>query len=159
MADIAAADVTYTVEKQAGKKYLRANNREKVVLVKAVYGDAALTYPSGGVPLTTDAKKVGLRRSINRWELVDSDDARSFILKLDHENKKIRHYWPTGGAGAAPVADITNPASGTPTMSGADSTTITTHTHASPLPGQGKEFVAATTTVAAVTVFLKVYGW
>lgn len=47
MANIAATDVTYTVLKQR-----RMHNSEKQNLVKLVFGDGALTYGAGGIPMT-----------------------------------------------------------------------------------------------------------
>lgn len=47
MADIAAGDVTYTIV-----HHRKGEDGRQRVVAKLVFGDGALTYPSGGVPLT-----------------------------------------------------------------------------------------------------------
>jgi hypothetical protein len=71
MADIAASDVTITVQKRlkAGK---RRRNRCKIA-----FGNGALTYPAGGVPLPA-ARSFGLNAN---------------VLEYDQENKKLRVYY------------------------------------------------------------------
>lgn len=57
MADIAATDVTYTILSQGRDARGKRQN-----IVKLVFGDAALTYPAGGVPLTKG--KMGVPNTI-----------------------------------------------------------------------------------------------
>lgn len=151
MADLVAGDVTVTVEEEniIGKKRWH--------FVKIAFGDGALTYPASGVPMPA-AAKFGMRTLLDRLIILDSDDAMGVLWKWDKENNKLRGYWPSGGAQTAPVAMNTDPGSGTPAMSGADSTTITTHTH-SGAPGRGKEFVSATTTIPAQTMYALAIGY
>ena len=47
MADIAAGDVTYTIV-----HHRKGEDGRQRVVAKLVFGDGALTYPSGGIPLT-----------------------------------------------------------------------------------------------------------
>lgn len=47
MSDIAASDVTYTIISSS-----RDGRGNKQNIVKLVFGDGALTYPAGGIPLT-----------------------------------------------------------------------------------------------------------
>lgn len=151
MADLVAADVTVTVE---DRQIVGKTKRNRV---KIVFGDGALTYPSGGVPMP-GASKFGMVRNLDYLILFDTDSAVGLLWKYDKVNKKFRGYWPTGGGATAPVAAETAPVSGAPTLTGADSTALTTHTH-SIAPGQAKEFVAATTTIAATTMFAEAVGW
>lgn len=91
MADLAATDVTYT----------RDFNTESVSsgrhtgVYKAVFGDSALTYPSGGVPLTTAS--LGAPTFVESFSIIDADDSNGYIYKIDRPNNKLRIY--QGGAG------------------------------------------------------------
>jgi hypothetical protein len=88
MADLTAADVTITILHQ---KRTRA---EKVTQFKAEYGDAALTYPTGGVPLPAGAS-FGLPNSLRQIVLTDTDAAQAVSLKLCATTHCVRHYLPT----------------------------------------------------------------
>jgi hypothetical protein len=66
MADIAAGDVTYT--ERAGTKLRVAGTRVLTRnTVRAQFGDGALTYPTGGVPLTLG--KLGLTTEVQGVEV------------------------------------------------------------------------------------------
>jgi hypothetical protein len=87
MADIAASDVTITVQKRlkAGK---RRRNRCKIA-----FGNGALTYPAGGVPLPA-ARSFGLNANVLEYLVItDGDDGTGLIWKYDQENKKLRVYY------------------------------------------------------------------
>lgn len=85
MADIAASDVTYT---QQSKEIGESGYRELVFKIE--FGDGALTYPTGGVPL--DKAKLGASNEIRSLVLFDEEDAQGFEYKYDFENNKIRIY-------------------------------------------------------------------
>lgn len=87
MADIAAADVAYTL--QSGTAKTEGDSRQGAVY-KIVFGDGALTYPSGGVPLTKG--NLGLPTVIEEFFIMDSNDANGLIYKYDYENAKLRIY-------------------------------------------------------------------
>jgi hypothetical protein len=102
MADIVAANVTITVERKviAGK---RKRNR-----VKIAFGDSALTYPTGGVPLPAFGQ-FGMKRFLEYITLTDANDASGITWKFDQENKKLRAFVPgveIGAAGAVALDDF-----------------------------------------------------
>jgi hypothetical protein len=92
MSDLAASDVTVTVNEviTAGRKHRND--------VKIVFGDGALTYPSGGVPMPTFGS-FGMIRNIEKLALYDSNDASGIIWKYDKDNHKLRGYEVGGVAG------------------------------------------------------------
>lgn len=105
MADIAASDVTVTVQDRtiAGKP---ARRRHRVSIA---FGDGALTYPANGIPLP-NATKFGMARSVDRLSLIDAANADGLMYKVDHANKKIRIYFPTqqtAGAGNRAGVELT----------------------------------------------------
>lgn len=152
MPAIAAADVTVTPV--ADERYIAG--RKRFVPVTIAFGDGALTYPSGGVPMPA-FEKFGMVRNLEDFIMTDGGNASGIIWKYDKANAKMRGWLPTGGAGTQPATPAA-PTSGTPTMSGADSTTITTHTHASIIPGLGAE-LATTATPAAQSLKGYAVGW
>ncbi|HYE94551.1 MAG TPA: hypothetical protein VEA38_26185 [Terriglobales bacterium] len=90
MADLAASDVTVTI--QTGKPHNpRIEGTKRKSFCSFTFGDGALTYPSGGVPLPT-YEKWGLVRNLEYLELVDSDDASALMAKYDAANHKLRLY-------------------------------------------------------------------
>lgn len=94
MPALVATDVTITLQTQ-GRGIAAAERispREKKSFVKIAFGDGALTYPALGVPMPTAPATWGFIRSLNRIELVDSEDAQGILWKVDHENTKLRAY-------------------------------------------------------------------
>lgn len=86
MADIAASNVAYSesqVRVSGGVPY-------KKVRAKLVFGNGALTYPTGGVPL--DKNKLGLPNEIKSLVIVDAGSANGFLYKYDLANNKLRIY-------------------------------------------------------------------
>ena len=101
MPAIAAANVTVTVVRVDRQKKIKEN------IVKIVFGDGALTYPSGGVPMPA-ASSFGLRQQLLELVPVDNDDSSGFIWKYDRDNNKLRAYRQgvtTGGTAAAALAN------------------------------------------------------
>lgn len=85
MADIASSDVTYSeVSAYIG------NGGHKTVIADVAFGDGALTYPAGGVPL--DLGQLGFRNEILSMNLSDAANANGFVYKFDSGNNKIRIY-------------------------------------------------------------------
>lgn len=84
MADIASTDVTYTLLEEGIVDSRRRN------LVQAAFGDGALTYPTGGVPL--DKAKMGVAVHIENLSFMDAGNANGFVYKYDRENEKVRIY-------------------------------------------------------------------
>lgn len=87
MADIAASDVTVTVEEV--NRYVPARKRRNRVSV--AFGDGALTYPSLGVPMPA-ASAFALVRQLDDLLIIDPANGNGFVYKWDRANKKIRIY-------------------------------------------------------------------
>jgi len=85
MADIGATDVTYTVVKQR-----KEESSNKVVNLTVAFGNATLTYPSGGIPLT--AGKMGAPNNIVSVVIDSPASADGLVYKYDKANNKIRLY-------------------------------------------------------------------
>lgn len=107
MADLVAGDVTITPQATAGapgKVRMEGNHRKS--LVKIEFGDGALTYPSGGVPLPT-YEKFGMVRSLSYLTLIDPDDNTGIAWKYDFANKKLRGWrsssFTPAGTNSAPT--------------------------------------------------------
>lgn len=86
MADIAAADVTYAVVNQHQQKVVQGRRQGKF---SVAFGDGALTYPTGGVPVTK--AKLGCPNIIESF-IMEGTGANGFIYKYDQANEKIRIY-------------------------------------------------------------------
>ncbi len=87
MADIAASDITYTVTNQ-GRSYLGRQGWAQKATV--VFGDAALTYPTGGVVL--DKAKFGFKRELSDVIFGEANAGDGFIYKFDKSTGAIRIY-------------------------------------------------------------------
>ena len=85
MPDIAASNVTYVV---LNKEVNDSSNR--VVDLTVAFGDGALTYPAGGVPLT--AARMGAPNRIISAAITSPASANGFVYKYDQANNKIRIY-------------------------------------------------------------------
>lgn len=86
MADIAASDVVYTLinrEIDGGK-----GRRENIVDV--VFGDGALTYPAGGIPLLK--ANLGQPNDLEELFFIDPSSGDGFIYKYDESAEKVRIY-------------------------------------------------------------------
>lgn len=110
MADLASGNLTITIQKE----YRGVGHRRNVV--KIAFGDAALTVPSGGVPLPA-AASFGLTSSLDYLVILDQDDATGIVWKYDYENKKLRQYVQgtvVSAAGAATMDDFAQDTSADP---------------------------------------------
>ena len=85
MPALTAANVTVTVVKARRTARFRYNT------VKVQFGDGALTYPAGGVPLPAFGA-YGMRMEIEHLAEVDVNDASGIIWKYDKDNNKLRGY-------------------------------------------------------------------
>jgi hypothetical protein len=101
MPALTAANVTCTVTRVDRVERLKQN------LVKVQFGDGALTYPSGGVPLPA-AQSFGMRQSLIDLIPVDTDDAKGFLWKYDRDNNKLRAYRQGVTTGATAAAALAN---------------------------------------------------
>lgn len=98
MADLVAADVTITVQKQ--RILAGSPGGIRMNLVKIVFGDGALTYPAAGVPLPAFSK-FGFMRELESLMLTDKNDAVGLDWKYDHDNKKLRAWQTAASASTA----------------------------------------------------------
>lgn len=85
MAALASSDVTYTIVHQ-----VIADGGYRKNVVKIVFGDGALTYPTGGVPLVKG--KMGVPTDIKSLKIFDADDSNGYHYKYDFANNKLRIY-------------------------------------------------------------------
>lgn len=85
MADIAAADVVYTISSTK-----KSETGEKSNLVSVAFGNGVLTYPSGGIPLTKAS--LGCPNNIRLANLINADSSNGFVYKYDLANNKVRIY-------------------------------------------------------------------
>ena len=100
MADIAAGDVVYTLNKKR-----KEDSSLKVFDMTVAFGDGALTYPSGGIPLT--AAKMGCPNSIVSLSMVSPASSNGFVYKYDLANNKIRIYQgDNDNAADAPLIEL-----------------------------------------------------
>jgi len=93
MADIAAANVTTTILRRSD------NGNGSTVEAQVAFGDGALTYPTGGIPL---AKSVfGFSRKIGSCTVIESN-GDALLYEYDISAGTLRAFFPTqqtGGAG------------------------------------------------------------
>lgn len=81
MSNIAAGDVTYTtVHRRIGAGSRRRN------VMKLVFGDGALTYPAGGIPLSKG--KMGCPRIIESLVVFDQSTS-GYKFQYDYTNEKL----------------------------------------------------------------------
>jgi len=81
MANIAASDVTYTVKNLRRMGNSRVQNR-----IQLAFGDGALTYPAGGIPLTKG--KLGCPNTIESLVVVDQGTS-GYKFMFDSVNVKL----------------------------------------------------------------------
>lgn len=149
MADIASSDVVVTVERRTIAGKTRRNR------VKIVFGNGTLTYPTNGVPMPA-ASAFGMKVRLDYLTVFDEDDSSGIFWKYDKDNKKLRAWWPTGGAqgpAAAPAAVAPIVMSGGATASAVDAVTPTIRA------GHGRELTGTTSTIASHTLYAEAVGW
>jgi len=71
-------------------------NKKKYADVTITFGDGALTYPSGGVPMPT-YPSFGMKRNLEHLVLTDPGSASGLDYKWDKTNNKIRMYETVAG--------------------------------------------------------------
>lgn len=100
MAALNAGSVTYTLGRQR-----KEESGHRVNVVTLAFGDGALTYPAGGVPLT--AAKLGTPNEIVSLVFLDAANANGFLYKWDKANNKLRIYQGDNtNAAAAPAVEL-----------------------------------------------------
>lgn len=166
MADIVAADVTYTVTKQR-----KEESGNKINSVTIAFGDSALTYPTGGVPLTK--ANMGCPNAIIAADIEAGNPADGIIYKYDKANNKVRMYrgagfTPTGTVAAGVIAvtagtagnAVTNNAGVLESSGGQDlAVNSQAFTGGAVAAGNLIELVGGSTAVVAATLYMEVVGW
>lgn len=153
MAAIASSDVTITVEER------RREDKKHRNRVKIVFGNATLTYPSGGVPLPTFAS-FGLNRNLDYLVLTDSDDGQGIVWKYDQENKKLRGYIQgvhVTAAGAGTLDDFPIDTTSEPLAEAASIGAVGLEASMN-LLGRMAE-LKTTSAPAATTIYAEAVGW
>ncbi len=87
MADLAASNVTYT-RVEGSQKASPSDPRFSAIFTVA-FGDAALTIPAGGIPLTK--AKLGCPTQIDELIVIDGG-SNGFMYKFDSTNTKLQVY-------------------------------------------------------------------
>ena len=85
MTDLVATDLTYTINSQS-----HIGMAGKAVDVKITFGDASLTYPSGGVPLTK--AKMACPVVLHTFIMSEASSGVSTLWKYDDSAEKLRAY-------------------------------------------------------------------
>ena len=104
MADLASSDVTVTIQKTRILRGSPGGIRFNTVLI--AFGNATLTYPSGGVPMPT-YPSFGMMKEIEFLQIM-TPGADGVVWTWDYSNKKLRG-WLQGtnisAAGAGTIDD------------------------------------------------------
>lgn len=103
MAEIVSTDVAVSIP-PAGRDLIPAGPK-LMSLAEITFGDGALTYPTGGVPLP-EIGQFGIKCELQRL-FVQQPVANGFVYKYDAENHKIKIYTQgfTTGSTAPAVAE------------------------------------------------------
>lgn len=104
MAAIASSNVTYSVVKS---KIGEGGYKEQILSI--AFGNGALTYPAGGIPLLKG--KMGLPTDVQEFGLIDPASANGFVYKYDKTNNKLRIYQgDNDNVADAPLIELTGAA-------------------------------------------------
>jgi hypothetical protein len=83
MTNLANTDFTLTVDPQK-------LGRMRMTYATHVFGDGALTYPYGGIPLPAIGR-YGIKNAISDFQIID-DDTSGIVWKYDKTNHKLKAY-------------------------------------------------------------------
>lgn len=108
MASILASNVSYAVNSyHYGSK---DDNSVRQNLVTISFGNATLTYPAGGIPLS-GLSGWGFPNVVGEVIIEDASNGDGFLYKWDKVNNKLRIYESPAVAStpavAAPLAEVT----------------------------------------------------
>jgi hypothetical protein len=90
MADIAAGDITYTLQQTSNGLGRPQSGSYKNYKFLVEFGNGTLTYPSGGVPLAKAS--LGCPNALIEAHMIEGESADGFVYKYDNDNNKIRIY-------------------------------------------------------------------
>lgn len=86
MPAIAAANVTVTVNARDRLLF----NKKRRVQLSVAFGDGALTYPAGGIPMPAFGL-FGMKRNLDYLNIIDATGS-GFEYRYDKTNNKIKMY-------------------------------------------------------------------
>lgn len=166
MADIAATDITVTVE-----KLTKLESSEKCNYLTLAFGNGVLTYGAGGVPVTP--AQLGMSTFIRSLVVFDNGIS-AYSWSFDKTNKKLTATYTGGVAHShsltlknAAVADgaTTRVNAGTNLLGGNTGSDITVAGGganggvAAATPGAATQTQPSTVAIAAQTLKVQVIGW
>lgn len=100
MSALVAGSVTYTVQ---GRGVRKEDSGFRRGVIKLAFGDSALTYPTGGIPLS-NLSKWGFPNVVDSVNLVDASKGDGYVYKWDRTNNKLLMYASAGFTPAGTVA-------------------------------------------------------
>ena len=101
MADLVATDVTVSLIQQ-DQDFLSMGKR--VSFPSIAFGDGALTYPAGGIPLPAIGA-LGMKKEIKRMHIEQPANGNNY--HYDHTNHKLRIFTATATEATGAIAAIT----------------------------------------------------
>lgn len=163
MANIAASDITYSILNARKREDSRVQNN-----VQMVFGDGALTYPAGGVPISK--AKLGCPNVIESLVVYDVGTS-GYMWRYDRANEKLvaiqspshTHSFLVKGGQASASTDALSIKGSSPVTIGKEASKAATN-----LGGAGGGVQASTAAagsepstvaVAAQTLKCEVIGW
>ena len=104
MPDIASSDVTYTRQAlSSGDGRMESSYKHFKFLVE--FGDGALTYPAGGVPL--DTGKLGCPNHLIELHIMEPEAGNGLVYKYDESAATVRIYeGDYAQVGDAPLVEL-----------------------------------------------------
>jgi hypothetical protein len=136
--------------------------KQRHATVTITFGDAAKTYPSGGVPLP-DIGSFGMVRNMAGLTLFDPDDAHGILWKYDSENRKLRGFIQgvtVSAAGSATLDDFKLNSTGDALVDKEISLGLSNDAGAGTYYlGKLKELSAGVHAVPAQTLYGIAFGW
>lgn len=154
MTALASSDVTVTII----DRFIQGKRRR--VSFSLAFGDAALTYPSGGVPLPT-YPSFGMKRNLAFLLFDDPNSAQGIVWKYDRANHKLRAYIQgvvVSAAGAATMDDFPQNTTAEP-LGTAVSLSLTNSTGAGTKYLGRLQELTTTQAPAASTLYGEAVGW
>lgn len=163
MANIAASDVTVTLLNQRKREDGRRQNN-----VQLVFGDGALTYAAGGVPITK--AKLGCPNAIESLVVYDVGTS-GYMWRYDRANEKLVaiqspshvHSFLVKGGQAAASTDALSIKGSSPVTIGKEAATDATNVGGAGGGVQASTAAAgtepSTVAIAAQTLKCEVIGW
>jgi hypothetical protein len=101
MSAIAASNVSFTLQGKGAKD----SNGVRQNVMKIVFGNATLTYPAGGIPLS-NLSKFGFPNAVDEVMIEDAANGDGYLYKWDKVNNKLRIYESPAVAGLAALTEV-----------------------------------------------------